>query len=90
MAIAIINKCTKLITMFDHCRKVRHKNVVQFIGACTKPPILCIVTGAQTNDFVLFPLYYFTSSWYNIVLSLDFRVFVYFIMNRVHEWREFV
>ncbi|KAJ1692581.1 hypothetical protein LUZ63_009279 [Rhynchospora breviuscula] len=25
-------------------RKVRHKNVVQFIGACTKPPSLCIVT----------------------------------------------
>ncbi len=27
------------------CRRVRHKNVVQFIGACTKPPNLCIVTG---------------------------------------------
>ncbi|GJN34510.1 hypothetical protein PR202_gb23175 [Eleusine coracana subsp. coracana] len=26
-------------------RKVRHKNVVQFIGACTKPPNLCIVTA---------------------------------------------
>ncbi|XP_047308465.1 serine/threonine-protein kinase STY46-like [Impatiens glandulifera] len=25
-------------------RKVRHKNVVQFIGACTKPPTLCILT----------------------------------------------
>ncbi|KAK3224421.1 hypothetical protein Dsin_011446 [Dipteronia sinensis] len=25
-------------------RKIRHKNVVQFIGACTKPPNLCIVT----------------------------------------------
>ncbi|WOL00195.1 serine/threonine-protein kinase STY46-like [Canna indica] len=25
-------------------RKIRHKNVVQFIGACTKPPSLCIVT----------------------------------------------
>ncbi|KAL5561261.1 hypothetical protein UlMin_031008 [Ulmus minor] len=25
-------------------RKVRHKNVVQFIGACTKPPNMCIVT----------------------------------------------
>ncbi|XP_062186444.1 serine/threonine-protein kinase STY17-like isoform X4 [Phragmites australis] len=24
-------------------KKVRHKNVVQFIGACTRPPILCIV-----------------------------------------------
>ncbi|KAL2522291.1 ACT-like protein tyrosine kinase family protein [Forsythia ovata] len=25
-------------------RKVRHKNIVQFIGACTRPPLLCIVT----------------------------------------------
>ncbi|KAJ8764236.1 hypothetical protein K2173_005976 [Erythroxylum novogranatense] len=25
-------------------RKIRHKNVVQFIGACTRPPHLCIVT----------------------------------------------
>ncbi|GLU19712.1 hypothetical protein SLE2022_359460 [Rubroshorea leprosula] len=25
-------------------RKIRHKNVVQFIGACTRPPMLCIVT----------------------------------------------
>lgn len=30
---------------FDICRKVRHKNVVQFIGACTRSPRLCIVTG---------------------------------------------
>lgn len=30
----------------DGCyRKVRHKNVVQFIGACTRSPNLCIVTG---------------------------------------------
>lgn len=33
------------IDFSDTCRKVRHKNVVQFIGACTKPPSLCIVTG---------------------------------------------
>ncbi|GJW09939.1 serine/threonine-protein kinase STY17-like protein isoform X1 [Tanacetum coccineum] len=26
-------------------RKIRHKNVVQFIGACTEPSKLCIVTG---------------------------------------------
>ncbi|GAB2282891.1 Serine/threonine-protein kinase sty17 [Dionaea muscipula] len=25
-------------------RKIQHKNVVQFIGACTQPPTLCIVT----------------------------------------------
>ncbi|XP_021802591.1 serine/threonine-protein kinase STY46-like [Prunus avium] len=37
-------------------RKVRHKNVVQLIGACTKPPKLCIVTeflsGGSMYDFV--------------------------------------
>ena len=32
------------------CRKVRHKNVVQFIGACTKPPNLSIVTGRETTN----------------------------------------
>lgn len=30
---------------FYPCRKVHHKNVVQFIGACTRPPNFCIVTG---------------------------------------------
>ncbi|XP_044511950.1 serine/threonine-protein kinase STY46-like isoform X2 [Mangifera indica] len=37
-------------------RKVRHKNVVQFIGACTRPPRLCIVTefmsGGSMYDFL--------------------------------------
>ncbi|XP_044509538.1 serine/threonine-protein kinase STY46-like isoform X2 [Mangifera indica] len=37
-------------------RKVRHKNVVQFIGACTKPPSLCIVTefmsGGSVYDYL--------------------------------------
>ncbi|XP_010266926.1 PREDICTED: serine/threonine-protein kinase STY46 isoform X2 [Nelumbo nucifera] len=37
-------------------RKVRHKNVVQFIGACTQPPSLCIVTefmsGGSVYDFL--------------------------------------
>ncbi|KAL9231866.1 hypothetical protein vseg_007032 [Gypsophila vaccaria] len=37
-------------------RKVRHKNVVQFIGACTKPPSLCIVTefmsGGSLYDYL--------------------------------------
>ncbi|XP_022140916.1 serine/threonine-protein kinase STY8-like isoform X2 [Momordica charantia] len=36
-------------------RKIRHKNVVQFIGACTRPPSLCIVTeymsGGSMHDF---------------------------------------
>ncbi|PIA35552.1 hypothetical protein AQUCO_03500126v1 [Aquilegia coerulea] len=37
-------------------RKIRHKNVVQFIGACTRPPSLCIVTefmlGGSLYDFL--------------------------------------
>ncbi|KAH7850592.1 hypothetical protein Vadar_000268 [Vaccinium darrowii] len=37
-------------------RKVRHKNVVQFIGACTKSPSLCIVTefmsGGSVYDYL--------------------------------------
>ncbi|KAJ8772678.1 hypothetical protein K2173_027855 [Erythroxylum novogranatense] len=37
-------------------RKVRHKNVVQFIGASTRPPSLCIVTeymsGGSVYDFL--------------------------------------
>ncbi|XRB00067.1 protein tyrosine and serine/threonine kinase [Pycnococcus provasolii] len=37
-------------------RKVRHKSVVQFIGACTKPPNLCIVFvymhGGSVYDFM--------------------------------------
>ncbi|KZV39347.1 hypothetical protein F511_17539 [Dorcoceras hygrometricum] len=37
-------------------RKVRHKNVVQFLGACTRPPNLCIVTeymsGGSVYDYL--------------------------------------
>ncbi|KAM3758767.1 hypothetical protein ACB098_01G070200 [Castanea mollissima] len=37
-------------------RKIQHKNVVQFIGACTRPPSLCIVmeymSGGSIYDFL--------------------------------------
>ncbi|KAG6390622.1 hypothetical protein SASPL_148360 [Salvia splendens] len=33
-------------------RKVRHKNVVQFIGSCTRPPLLCIVTEFMSGGSV--------------------------------------
>lgn len=33
-------------------RKVRHKNVVQFMGACTLPPNLCIVTEFMSRGSV--------------------------------------
>ncbi|KAF3446845.1 hypothetical protein FNV43_RR12025 [Rhamnella rubrinervis] len=46
-------------------RRVQHKNVVQFIGACTRPPNLCIITefmsGGSMYDFLkekgVFPLH---------------------------------
>ncbi|KAH7849294.1 hypothetical protein Vadar_015838 [Vaccinium darrowii] len=33
-------------------RKIRHKNVVQFIGACTRPPNLCILTEFMSRGSV--------------------------------------
>lgn len=33
-------------------RRVRHKNVVQFIGACTRPPTLCVVTEFMSRGSV--------------------------------------
>ncbi|XP_024970871.1 serine/threonine-protein kinase STY46-like isoform X2 [Cynara cardunculus var. scolymus] len=33
-------------------RKIRHKNIVQFIGACTRPPNLCIVTEFMAGGSV--------------------------------------
>jgi serine/threonine protein kinase len=37
-------------------RKVRHKHVVQFIGACTKQPNLCILvefmSGGSVYDYI--------------------------------------
>ncbi|CAN4078661.1 unnamed protein product [Withania somnifera] len=33
-------------------RKIRHKNVVQFIGACTRPPNLCIVTEFMSRGSI--------------------------------------
>ncbi|KAI4320930.1 hypothetical protein MLD38_034362 [Melastoma candidum] len=35
-------------------RKIRHKNVVSFIGACTKPPRLCIVTEYMSGGSVFY------------------------------------
>ncbi|GAB2253143.1 hypothetical protein Droror1_Dr00005990 [Drosera rotundifolia] len=42
-------------------RKVRHKHVVQFIGAYTKPPTLCIVTGKGFESaYISLPYEYLT------------------------------
>ncbi|KAL6959893.1 Serine/threonine-protein kinase sty17 [Sarracenia purpurea var. burkii] len=33
-------------------RKIRHKNVVQFLGACTRPPNLCILTEFMSRGSI--------------------------------------
>lgn len=78
------------------CRKVRHKNVVQFIGACTRPPNLCIVTGINvkfktTQQAELFQdrrLLLFSRQLPHMYFSLSFLLFVYlhFFGCRVHVW----
>lgn len=50
-------------------RKVRHKNVVQFIGACTKPPSLCIITGK--SGYYYYVLSIFKSFFFLFFLSLS-------------------
>lgn len=64
-----------IVSWFIHtCRKVRHRNVVQFIGACTRQPNLYIVTGIQlfcskhANKFLIWPPYTF----FPRILVLDF------------------
>lgn len=42
---------TEICLYFSVCRKIRHKNVVQFIGASTEPSNLCIVTGKAWMHF---------------------------------------
>ena len=44
-------------------RKVWHKNIVQFIGACTRPPYLCIITKFMSSgDLVAYIQHYGTFS----------------------------
>ena len=44
--------CFRCMMVFCINRKIRHKNVVQFIGACTRPPHLCIVTGTCRHMYL--------------------------------------
>lgn len=54
---------------FTVCRKVRHKNVVQFLGACTRSPTLCIVTGKFLADVNL--------SFYHKNMSFELTGFMF-------------
>jgi hypothetical protein len=51
VVIHVVTKESVLMCYRIFHRKVRHKNVVQFIGACTNPPNLCIVTGMTALCF---------------------------------------
>ncbi len=50
------NGCLDAVQEVSIMRKVRHKNVVQFIGACTRKPNLCIVVeympGGSVYDYM--------------------------------------
>jgi len=36
---------------FNSCSKIQHRNVVKFVGACTKPPNLYLVTGKTSSCY---------------------------------------
>ncbi|KAI3507107.1 hypothetical protein L1887_21874 [Cichorium endivia] len=65
-------------------RKIRHKNVVQFIGACTRPPNLCIVTefmaGGSVYDFL-----HNQKGHFDVPAVLKIAILVSKGMNYLHE-----
>ncbi|WCJ44301.1 ACT-like protein tyrosine kinase family protein [Euphorbia peplus] len=65
-------------------RKIRHKNVVKFIGACTRPPNVCIVTefmcGGSMFDFL-----HKQKQTFNLQSLLRVAIDVSKGMNYLHE-----
>ncbi|KAL4557498.1 hypothetical protein LXL04_035678 [Taraxacum kok-saghyz] len=65
-------------------RKIRHKNVVQFIGACTKPPNLCIITefmaGGSVYDFL-----HNQKGHFDVPAVLKIGILISKGMNYLHE-----
>ncbi|KAK1431353.1 hypothetical protein QVD17_07810 [Tagetes erecta] len=65
-------------------RKIRHKNVVQFIGACTRPPNLCIVTefmaGGSLHDFL-----HNQKGHFDVPTILKMAIHISKGMNYLHE-----
>ncbi|THG07112.1 hypothetical protein TEA_022533 [Camellia sinensis var. sinensis] len=60
-------------------REVQHRNVVRFVGACTKAPHLCIVTGTQPSTrspFLLssFIIGYQLVHWYEGMSQFKLKV----------------
>jgi serine/threonine protein kinase len=48
----IVSSLQQTVIDSDLCRLVRHKNLVQFIGACSCWPKLCIVTELMASGSV--------------------------------------
>lgn len=71
------------------CRQVQHENIVRFIGACTKLPHLCIVTGMAQNllDFLFIYLFIFFFLFFFKYIFLIHDTF-FSLFSRVHAKRE--
>ncbi|KAI0530564.1 hypothetical protein KFK09_000108 [Dendrobium nobile] len=65
-------------------RKVRHRNVVQFIGACTKPPSLCIVTEFMSGGSV-YDILHKQKSTFKLPALLRVAIDVSKGMNYLHQ-----
>ncbi|XP_023552583.1 serine/threonine-protein kinase STY8-like isoform X1 [Cucurbita pepo subsp. pepo] len=65
-------------------RKVRHKNVVQFIGACTKPPNLCIVTEFMSRGS-LYDFLHKQRGVFNLPSLLKVAINISRGMNYLHQ-----
>ncbi|KAK4733411.1 hypothetical protein R3W88_007672 [Solanum pinnatisectum] len=58
--------------LYSTYRKVCHKNVVQSIGACTKPSRLCIITGKDGLSSLFFHWNRLLSSIFNVIFYVEF------------------
>ena len=69
-------------------RKVRHKNVVQFIGACTRKPNLCIVfefmAGGSVYDYMRKVCYVVCSA---VINCLYCHCIVFSFVSGTMQWQ---
>ncbi|XP_023540082.1 serine/threonine-protein kinase STY17-like isoform X1 [Cucurbita pepo subsp. pepo] len=65
-------------------RKVRHKNVVQLIGACTKPPKLCIVTEFMSRGSI-YDFLHKQRGAFNLISLLKVAIDISRGMNYLHQ-----
>ncbi|KAL4335020.1 hypothetical protein GQ457_07G027380 [Hibiscus cannabinus] len=65
-------------------RKIRHKNVVQFIGACTSPPTLCIVTEFMSGGNI-YDLLHKQKSGFKLPFLLKVAIDVSKGMSYLHQ-----